>query len=512
MSEPLRLADLLGGLSMVADLGFGLPPQEAMRACVVATAFARHLGLSEDEVRDAFYAALLMHIGCVAVSHEGAEAFADEIRLTQSVSTINLSSPRALAQLIPALTRGLPPASRASIAAFTVARGASWGRTTDRGVCEVARDTARRLGLSTGTQRALYDLYEWWNGHGPRGVGGDDIDLVARIVMLAGDAAYFDDLGGRELVVRLLRRRLGLLDPSLVAEFCANAPALLAEANSFDPRKRILDVEPRPVAERATDDLASVAAVFGDAVDLKSPFFHGHARRVCDLAVVAAQRCGLNPAVVDQLRLAALLHDIGRAGVSDAIWEKPGPLNAAEEEQVRMHPYHSERILSASTALAPVARLAGTHHERQDGSGYHRGAGASELPMAARILGVADAFAAMTSQRPHRAAMQPDQAAELLADDATAGRFDGEAVAAVLAAAGHKTSASAARPAGLTAREVEVLRLVAEGRTNRQVAGALHISRRTAEHHIQHIYAKIGVSTRAAAARFGLEHGLLVDG
>lgn len=511
MSATLRLADLLSGLSMVADLGFGLPPQEAMRASVVATAFARHLDLPETRVRDAFYAALLMHIGCLAVSHEGSRAFGDEIRLTRAVSTVNISSPKAVFSLIPELTRDLSPVARATTAAFTITRGAAWGRATDRGSCEIARETARRLGLSSGTQRALDDIYEWWNGGGPQGLGGDDIDIVARIVMVAGDAAYFDDLGGPGLAVKLLRERVGVLDPDLVERFAQHAEAFLAEVAQDDPRDRLLAVEPEPVIQRPPADVLEVAAIFGDAGDLKTPIFHGHAARVDALVEGAAATLGMDDATTRQARVAALLHDIGRAGVSNKIWEKPGGLTTAEWEQVRVHAYHSERILSASTALAPAARIAGMHHERLDGTGYHRGAFAPELPMAARVLAAADTFAAMTADRPHRPALRPEQAATTLTQAVDRGAYDGEAVAAVLAAAGHAPSRRAARPAGLSSREVEVLRLVARGLTNRQVAARLHISRRTAEHHIQHIYAKIGVSTRAGAALFGLEQGLLAD-
>jgi HD-GYP domain-containing protein (c-di-GMP phosphodiesterase class II) len=230
------------------------------------------------------------------------------------------------------------------------------------------------------------------------------------------------------------------------------------------------------------------------------------------LSRAAAAGLGLDEQTVEQAHIAALLHDIGRVGVSARIWEKRGPLTAAESEQVRMHPYHSERILSGSSALAPVARLAGLHHERCDATGYHRGVSAGDQPVAARVIAAADVFSALVSDRPHRGAMVPDQAAEVLRDEARRGLLDPDAVTAVLGAAGHAAgSTPAARPAGLSAREVEVLRLLAAGLSNAKIAAALHISRRTAEHHVQHIYAKIGVSARTGAAMFGLEHGLLSE-
>jgi DNA-binding CsgD family transcriptional regulator len=208
--------------------------------------------------------------------------------------------------------------------------------------------------------------------------------------------------------------------------------------------------------------------------------------------------------------VAGLLHDVGRVAISDAVWEKPGALTAAEWEQVRLHGYHSERILAGSQRLAPLKVLVGMHHEHLDGSGYHRGSTGGDLPMPARLLAVADAYQAMTQRRPHRPALLPEQVEQSLLASARKGILDADAVTAVLGAAGHDVvPAHRAAPSGLSDREVEVLRLVADGCSNAQIAERLVISRRTAEHHVQHIYTKIGVSSRAAAALFAMEHGLL---
>jgi DNA-binding CsgD family transcriptional regulator len=211
------------------------------------------------------------------------------------------------------------------------------------------------------------------------------------------------------------------------------------------------------------------------------------------------------------LRVAAFLQDIGRVGISDVVWEKKGPLTGAEWEQVRMHPYHSERILTTSPLLEPMARIAGGHHERLDGSGYHRACKAQEISASARLLAAADAFTAMREDRPHRAALEDDRAADELGREARSGRLEPDAVAAVLNAAqmGRRGRRIDLRPGGLSDREVEVLRLVAKGCSNAEVAARLHISTRTAEHHVQHIYTKIGLSSRPAAALFAVQHGLL---
>ena len=516
MGQQLRLADLLGGLSVVADLGFGLPPEEAMRSCLIGTALARELGVPEHEVQKTFYASLLVHVGCTGYSHETAAVFGDELQNTRAVAKTNFADPKdVLARFVPEATRGMNPLSRARAAVFIVARGNAFGKRYETASCEVARATARRIGLGGEVQRAVYEVHEWWNGKGaPHGLRGEEIALAARLARAASEAARFYDLGGAELAIEALHRRAGaVLDPAIVEVMVANSPALLGEASAGDPRERILELEPEPVVEIGPGDLPGVAEAFGDLADLKTPFTHGHSREVAKLARAAAERLRLDDATRSRLEVAASLYDLGRVGVSNAIWEKPGPLTTAEWEQVRMHAYHSERVLAGSRALEPLATIAGMHHERLDGSGYHRGCSAREIPAPARVLAAADAFQAMTHRRPHREAISPDRAAAELTDEARRGKLDADVVDAVLHVAGQRRSSHRRdlRPAGLSDREIEVLRLVAEGCSNPQIAERLYISRRTAEHHVQHIYTKIGVSSRAAAALFAVEHDLLVD-
>jgi HD-GYP domain-containing protein (c-di-GMP phosphodiesterase class II) len=191
------------------------------------------------------------------------------------------------------------------------------------------------------------------------------------------------------------------------------------------------------------------------------------------------------------------------------VWDKAGPLSESERDQVRLHAYHSERILARVPALDGVARLAGRHHERNDGSGYHRGLTAAQLTMTARVLAAADVYHSLTEDRPHRPALTSHVASERLLAEARNGLLDVDAVKAVLASEGARQGIRRVRPADLTERQVEVLRLMATGASNRAIGRQLGISGRTAEHHVQDIYVKIGVSTRAAAALFAMEHGLL---
>jgi HD-GYP domain-containing protein (c-di-GMP phosphodiesterase class II) len=514
---PLRLADLLASLSLVNDLGFGLPPEEAMRTAIVATGLARRLGLAEDEVSDVYYTALLEHVGCAGFAHETAAVYGDELVLNAAASLTNGDDLGDVVNtLIRRTTRGRSLADAARIVAYTVVRGERFGRRFAAATCEVGRETARRLGLPDGVQRGVREVVETWNGKGgARGLAGDDIALVARVVGVAATVARFDDIGGTEAVTPALRARSGgELDPAVVSTLLDHCHEILGPTTAGDPRDVLLAMEPAPVRVVSDAKLVAVAAAFGDVADLKMPFTLGHANGVAELVMGAAERLRLDEPAVAQLRVAALLHDIGRVGISNAVWERRGPLTAAAWEQVRLHPYHSERILARSEALRPIAPLVGMHHERLDGSGYHRGSRARELPANARILAAADAFQAMSQDRPHRAALGPDQAATALRADADAGRLDADAVAAVLDAAGVERPRRTRRalPAGLTDREVEVLRLLARGSSNREIARRLAISPRTAEHHVQHIYTKIDGSSRAAAALFAMEHDLLDDG
>jgi len=214
---------------------------------------------------------------------------------------------------------------------------------------------------------------------------------------------------------------------------------------------------------------------------------------------------------VTAIRRAGFLHDLGRVAVHSRIWQKAGPLTADEWEQVRLHPYQTERVLSRSAFFSALSPIAGAHHERLDGSGYHRGAAGPELAFPARVLAAADAYQAMTEPRAYRDPLASERAVQVLAGEASAGRLDPDAVAAVLEAAGQRAP-RLARPAGLTEREAEVVAMLARGLQTKQVALALGISAKTADRHIQNAYRKIGVSSRAAASLFAMEHGLVAWG
>jgi HD-GYP domain-containing protein (c-di-GMP phosphodiesterase class II) len=270
----------------------------------------------------------------------------------------------------------------------------------------------------------------------------------------------------------------------------------------------VLAAEPRLARSVSGAELDEVLEAMADLVDLKSPYHAGHSRGVANLAAEAAQISGLPEAERQTLRRAGLLHDLGRLGVSNAIWEKADSLSEVERERIQQHPYLTDKMLLRIPALARSREIAARHHERLDGSGYPRGLTAVSLTPADRLLAVADVYHAMTEPRPHRPALAGEEAVARLRSEVRSGRLDGDAASAVLQAAGHRV-ARPDHPAGLTAREVEVLALLARGQANKQIARQLGVTPKTVSNHVEHLYTKLGVGSRAAATLYATQHGLV---
>ena len=375
----------------------------------------------------------------------------------------------------------------------------------------VARALAERLGLPEEVQEAVAASYEQWDGKGwPGGLAGDGIPIAARLAQFAEFVEVAHRLGGNDAAVVLAERRAGSqFDPALSAALCADPQGVLGGLDSAHTWTAVIDAEPALRVTLTGDDFDRALRAIADFVDLKSPYTLGHAGAVSELAAVTAGQLGLPDEETRLLRLAGLVHDLGRLGVSNAIWDKPGPLGTGEWERVRLHPYLTERILQQSSALAPLAAIAVQHRERLDGSGYPKGLSGGAITRPARILGAVDAYRSMREPRPYRPALAADRAAAELRADVRVGKLDAEAVAAVLAAAGHPVGRRQEWPAGLTTREVDVLRLVARGLSSKEIAAKLVITPKTARNHIEHIYAKIDASSRVAASLYATEQGLL---
>jgi HD-GYP domain-containing protein (c-di-GMP phosphodiesterase class II) len=503
----VRLAEVLAALSLATDAGNGFPLEKSLRNAVIAVRLGERAGLDPRPLSDVFYVALLRSIGCTAYAHETAALLGgDDVAFHAVYETLDPGRPAAmLRDVVTGMGAWAPPAIRARSVARFLAVGARKGREAMASACEVSVSLARRLGLSPGVAEGLDQVYERWDGRGgPLGLRGEAVCLAARITHVA-DIAGIALLDGGPAAARdaVAARRGGHFDPRVADAFADCADDVLAGLDADDMLEAALAAEPAPRAAFPRADLERFTAAFGDFADLKSPWTLGHSTRVADLASAAAP-----DGHRDALVLAGHLHDLGRAAVPNGIWDKPKRLGAAEWERVRLHPYYTERILARTGAFAALAPLAGAHHERLDGSGYHRGLQAAALTRPMRVLAAADAYAAMTADRPYRPALAPAEAARALHDEAAAGHLCADAVAAVLGAAGHAPDRRRAHPGDLTDREVEVLRLLARGLTNKQIAARLVVSPRTVQHHVAHIYPKIGRRTRAGAAMFAMEHGI----
>lgn len=371
---------------------------------------------------------------------------------------------------------------------------------------------AARLGLSPTVCDALRHGFERWDGHGfPDGQSGDSVPVAVRLALVARDVEVLTRTRGLDTACDALRQRRGHAhDPRAVDAFTRHGAAIVAEIDGCDAWHEVLRAEPGGPVWITGPRIDEALTAFADFADVKTPFTLSHSRGVAQFACDAARNLGFTAGDVTRLHRAALVHDLGRTGISNAVWEKKGPLSLDEWERVRLHVYYTERVLACCDALRPLGALAAAHHERLDGSGYHKGSRAAELDRPARLIAAADACQAMLQARPHRPALTLAEAARELRNEVSAGRLDADCVEAVLSAAGVPTRrAHRSWPGGLTDREVEVLRLMAQGLSNREMASSLGITAKTAGHHVQHIYDKLGFSTRAAAAIFAVEHGLL---
>lgn len=512
----LRLAELMASLATATDLGMGQPLEFAMTACVLATRLGDALGMDAGELRDVYYFGLLRFIGCNSDTHAMAALLGDELSLRRAFAAVDPgNTPQVLNLTIRFMRQAHAGASPLDMAR-TIARGVlsmpQFMHEQFSGHCEVAQRLAERLGFGASLIHALGQLYERWDGKGlPNGLRAEAVSPAVLLVTLAQDAVIHQRLGDLDAAVQMVRSRSGsAYDPRHAEYFCAHAATLMHGLDDEPSWELVLACEPgeQPTLSAAQFDTACHA--LADFADLKSPYMLNHSASVAALAAHAARLAGLGETEALVLRHAGLLHDLGRVGVSAGIWAKPAPLSEREWEQVRLHPYYTERILARPAALSSIGALAALPHERLDSSGYHRRLPASMISPAARLLAAADVFQALCEPRPHRPARPPDAAAAELARAAQAGGLDPEAVRCVLAAAGQSAKQPRpTRPAQLTERELAVLRLIARGHSIKAIARELTISPKTVDSHVQHIYEKLGVSTRAGATLFAVEHSIV---
>lgn len=507
----MRGAEVIASMCLATDLGMGFPFEHGLNATLTTMRLCDALAVDEETRARTYYASLLMYAGCTVDEIEKNALFGGSMsaNLTHRQFGSRLEIVEGVARALPSpdglrprqvweVVVGLPRAARFIGGHFAA-------------LCEVAGMLAERVGLPHSFHGMFSMLTERWDGNGVlKRSRGEDIPLPVRIIQVARDAAYQRVVGDENYVSEVIRSRAGkAFDPEIVATFLGNSREVLGSPEvGATVWGDVLAAEPRPWLLLEGEGIDRALSAIGSFSDLGSPYFAGHSSGVAELAGRAAELVGFPPVEVATIRRAGFVHDVGRTAVSSRIWNKPSPMNADEREQVRLHPYHTERVLARSSFLAQLASVAMAHHERVDGSGYHRALSASALSPASRLLAAADAFHSKVEPRPYRAAFSHEEATKIIARRAEQGGLDPGLVRAIAEVAGQPAPAIE-RPAGLTDREVEVVGWLARGSQTKQIARRLDISPKTVDRHIQNAYRKMGVSSRAAAALFAAENGLL---
>jgi HD-GYP domain-containing protein (c-di-GMP phosphodiesterase class II) len=500
-------AEVLAALSVAIDLGLGQPAEHMLRSALIATRIADRLRLSRDQRDGIYYTTLIMWIGCHADSAEYARWFGDDIAVRHDAYLVDWSGLPYLRFLATNVGRGEPLMHRLNVMASLLINARGQLSKLIHSHCMSAALLAERIGLGPDVQAAVAFTFERYDGGGlPTGAHGDEIPMQMRVAQVAD-------------LVEVYQRTL---DPLLIAlgdfvdlklPFTLGHSRSVARRSCVQPLVAIRSLlqrrRPRVPGRRAGQDCFGVFDKRVDhlGVELAAASAARHVHRTLADAAIAA---GLDTETVELMRRAGHVHDLGRIGISNQIWSKPGPLTAAEFERVRLHPYLTVRILSQVPGLERMAQAAGNHHERVGGSGYPRGLAGTALSRRDRLLAAAVSYQSACEPRPYREALSPDAAARRLRDRVRAGALDPAAADAVLHAAGHRAQRpNVVRPNGLTPREIEVLCLVARGASNKQIAASLVISEQTVRNHVERTYAKIGVSNRIDASMYALQHGLV---
>jgi putative nucleotidyltransferase with HDIG domain len=429
----IRLSELVSALSHALDVTGGQPMGHAERTCLIGQRLADAVGLESSQRSSLFYALLLKDAGCSTTAAHIATTFGnDDQQVKRESRLIDAQRPRtALGYLRRNVAPGAGLLERARHLRAVVAMSHGGVDELERMRCERGADIARAIGLGEEAATAILQLFEHWDGHGHPGErAGEEISLLARMACLSQTMEVFWQQGGAAAACDVARARRGTwFDPALVDALDEIERDVCFWASLERPD--VQAVEPADRVARADDArLDRVAEAFAGIVDAKSPYTAQHCAGVAEIADGIASTMGLDHATRRLLRRAALLHDIGKLGVSNRILDKPGPLSDGEWSAVRRHPRLSMIILRAVPALAPVARLSATHHERLDGSGYPYGLTASELKGPDRILQVADVTDALSARRPYREGLSPDDVLAIMRYDAGK-RLDAEAFAAV---------------------------------------------------------------------------------
>lgn len=510
----VRISDLLISLSLVTDLGFGQPSEHMLRSARIGMRLGERLGLDTEQLATLFDVGILTYVGCPVYGNEAALLFGDDIDFRAHALEIDLAGFPAMVFMLRRAGSGTSAFNRARQAATLMAGG---GRQMMRQMavhCSAAGALATRLGLGDDVRIGVEQAYARWDGRGfPDDLSGTDVSLAARVSHVAEACEVFERTAGLETALEVVRTRSGTHFDPAISRLVSTDPESLFKDLDKDTVEEVLAADPVERYSLTDDELDRALEAVGDFSDLRCSFFAGHARTTANLVRGATELMQMPDTDARLAYRAALVHDVGRFGVPGSVWGKATGLTASEQERARLHAYYVERIFTRPEPLRRIGLLAATHHERMDGSGYHRGIGGTMLSTQARVLAVADAYSAMTQARPYRPPLSETDAVREIQRDVTEARLDPVAADAVLAAAGHRgRSSRAGGPSGLTPRESEVLALLSTGMANKRIAHELHISPKTVSNHIERIYCKLGVSNRTGAAMYAMQYGIVGSG
>jgi HD-GYP domain-containing protein (c-di-GMP phosphodiesterase class II) len=431
----VRQSEVISALSRAIDLTEGQPMGHAARSCMIGMRLAGELGLEVADRSALFYALLLKDVGCSSTAARVSEIIGgDDLSFKGGLKRIDWNRPSEAVRHIVGSTSG-SPLERARRVAAVARSGARLGDELVGLRCDRGAQILQLLSFPDATVVAMASADEHWNGRGkPAGLRGEEISLLGRLVGLAQTAEIFLAGGGPQTAADVVGRRRGTwFDPALVRlfEHVAADAAFWQQVAAPDVTAHVAVFEPLEQVVLADDDrLDLIAEAFGRVVDAKSPFTSRHSERVAETAAGIGEILGLDAAELRDLRRAGLLHDLGKLGVPNIVLDKPGKLTPEEWELMRRHPAYTAEVLEQVECLRPIAGTAASHHERLDGSGYHRGIEAPALPLPARILAVADVYDALARDRPYRAAMPAERVLAILDADAGA-RLHAASVAAL---------------------------------------------------------------------------------
>ncbi|MEO5578506.1 MAG: HD domain-containing phosphohydrolase [Sphingomicrobium sp.] len=423
LPHTIALAELVGAFSYALDLTEGQPAGHCVRACWIGSHIGRALGLSAQDRDDLYYTLLLKDLGCSSNAARICELYqADDLAFKQGYKTVGTGLAATIHFIASRTAAAAPLHRRASAIGRILANGDRIAQELIVSRCTRGADIARTLRFSDAVSSGIYHLDEHWDGSGrPDGLSGDAIPLASQIALLAQVADVFHSHAGRAAAIDEVRRRSGnWFDPALVGAFDQVVADDLFWTGLTSPfiDSRLVMLAPiehlRQVDENYLDD---IAAAFGQVIDAKSAFTAGHSSRVADLAAAIGNVIGVPAARQRWLYRAALLHDVGKLGVSNSILDKPGPLDEREWESMRFHAVHTQAILGRVGVLADIAPVAAAHHERLDGAGYPLGLKGAQIRRETRIITVCDYYDALSSDRPYRAAMDPDEALAIIRAD-----------------------------------------------------------------------------------------------